>query len=637
MRDYSTTAISASLGISRQAVLERARLERWVYQGSGKAIRWKGNHLPNDVLSALSREGLLDETRIVPSDGNALGSYEAFTAVRDEDRKIASLRACLINQYVQSGMRKEDFVSEYNAGRVNGALRSRLGEVTLKTFYRWFAAWDKAGRSLEGLTPRWSLRKTEGPGASIPELVRHYAENFFLHPHCPSIGHVRNKLIDLERAGLIVQAPTYQTLYRYLNSLPPTLVDYWRKGPTKWANAYQSHIERDMGLYRPMELVTSDHVMLDFVVTKDGRMFRPWLTTVQDFRSGLILGACPCVTPSWLSITVALSMMAIQYGRAEIFTVDNGQDYRCKLLNGQTDSFKSMDLNGFEEEEAVYVAGFYQACVDRVSFTWAYSGKSKGRQERTHGIWQEYFSKEMRSYVGSNTVTRPEVANLLFRAVNKQAKRNDIPTWEEFVEELASYLDRWNDEWRSNGNGMDGRTPRQVFDALKGDIRPVDRNVLEVALCRSEKRKVGRNGVRVDGVNFWAPELQRYTGTDVLVKRPLADPETALICDARGAVLCRAEADYFRETEDLAETIERRQKAAKSNLEMVRGLSSGKVEPPESKRSILDARRGKALEDTSLALAAGGENDPHPGMDKKALKEERERSNAFMDLIGREA
>lgn len=633
MRDVSTTAISSCLGISRQAVMERARSERWIYAGRGKAIRWKANHLPEDVIQALARCGSLSASGAV---GFPDGSYDAFASARDEDRKLAGLRACLMNHYVQSGMRKEDFVFEYNAGRVNASLRDRLGEISIKTFYRWFAAWENAGRSLEGLVPRWSLRSTEGPGASIPDAVRKYAENFYLHPHCPSIGRVRNKLVDLEQEGIIPRAPTYQTLSRYLHSLPPTMVDYWRKGPTKWANAYQSHIERNMDLYRPMELVTSDHVMLDFVVTKDGRLFRPWLTTVQDFRSGLILGACPCVTPSWLSITVSLSMMALQYGRAEIFTVDNGQDYRCKILNGQTKDFRTLDVNGFEEDEAVYVAGFYQACVDRVSFTWAYSGQSKGRQERTHGIWQEYFSKEMRSYVGSNTVSRPEVSNLLFRSVNKQAKRNDVPTWEEFVEGLATYLDKWNDKWHSNGKGMDGRTPRDVFDALRGDLRPVDRTVLELALCRSDSRKVGRNGVKIDGVNYWAKELQRYVGTSVLVKRPLADLETALICDAHGAVICRAEANYFRESDDLAATIERRQSAAKSNLELVRGLSTGRVEPPVSKPSILEAKR-KDTSDRALALAAGGEHDPDPGADNKvALREARERSNAFIDLIGKE-
>jgi len=632
MRALSTTALASSLGLSRQAVMARARAERWVYSGNGKAVRWKVNHLPADVLKALARTGLFDRPDALPVEApTAMQGGKSFTLARDEDRQIAGLRAGLINAYNLSGMRKEDFVAEYNAGRVSGALRDKLGPVTLKTFYRWYAAWEAAGQSLDGLVPRWTLKSLDGPGASIPEIVKQYAENLYLDQRRPSIGHVHHRLLDLEREGYIAKAPTYQTLARYLNSLPPTLRDYWRLGPTKWANHYQSFIDRDMNLYRPMELVTSDHVMLDFLVEKDGRRFRPWLTTVQDFRSGLILGACPCVTPSWLSITVALSMMALQYGRAEIFTVDNGQDYRCKILNGQTHTFKAIDLNGFDEEEAVYVSGFYQACVDRVSFTWAYSGQSKGKQERTHGIWQEYFSKEMRSYLGSNTTTRPEEAALLFRSINKQAKRNDIPSWEEFVGELAWFLDRWNDEWHSTGKGMDGRAPREVFDALRGELRPVDRDVLELALSKGEKRKVQRNGVRVDGVFFWAKELQRYVGTDVIVKRPLADPETAIICGSRGEVLCRAEADYFKETEDTAETIERRQAAAKSNLELVRGLSSGRVEPPAAKRSILDRSR------KPLALAAGGENDPIPdGTGKQTLLAERERAHAFIDLLSKD-
>lgn len=561
----------------------------------------------------------------------------AYASARDKDREMAGLRACLISFFLQSGLRKEDFLSAFNAGQVNPALLESLGMISLPTFYRWLAAWEQAGRNLGGLVPRYAMKTPAGPGASIPELVKGYAEHLYLDPHAPSIGHVHRILQDMERQGIITHAPTYQTLSRFLNGLPPTLVDFWRKGRTKWAANYQSYIERDMELYRPMELVTSDHVMLDFVVEKDGRIFRPWLTTVQDFRSGLILGACPCVTPSYLSITVALFMMASRYGKAGTFTVDNGQDYRCKVLNGQTKTFKSIDANGFPEEEQLFVAGAYSACVDEVSFTWTYSGQSKGKQERFHGIMQEYFSKVMPTYVGSNTVTRPEDSQLLFRAVNKRAKRNDIVPWDEFLTYLSAWLDYWNEEWVGSGKGMEGRTPRQVFEALRGESRPVDPNILELALSRSDKRRVRENGVKVDGVWYWAVELQRFVGTDVLVKRPLADPETAVICDARGSLLCRAQANYFLEGEDLAETIKRRQGAAKSNLQLVRELSKGRVAPPEGKRSILDARRGKR-EPEELPLAAGAEHDPAPprGLINGRTAEERERANAFLDILSKE-
>lgn len=631
--DYSTKEIAVGLGISRQAVMSRARAERWVFVGTGKTLRWKRDHLPADVLKAVAHgAAIAQDTDSAPSDA-------AFAAVREKDRETAGLRACMINLFMQSGLRKAEYIEAYNAGLISRPLVDRLGPVSLPTFYRWLGEWERAGRNLGGLVPRYAMKAQRGSGASISDIVKGYAQHLYLNPHTPSIGHVHRTLEDFERQGLIPQAPSYQTLSRYLNSLPPTVVAYWRKGRTKWAADFQSYIERDMDLYRPMELVTSDHVMLDFVVKKDGRVFRPWLTTVQDFRSGLVLGACPCVTPSWLSITVALFMMGLKYGRAEIFTVDNGQDYRCKVLNGQTGKFKTIDANGFEEEEEIYVAGSYQACVDRVSFTWAYAGQSKGRHERIHGIWQEYFSREMPTYIGSNTVTRPEDAELLYRAVNKRAKRDDVLSWEEFVTNLGTMLDYWNNEWRGTGKGMDGRTPREVFDALSGAPRPVDPNILELALSRSEKRRVRENGVKVDGVFYWALELQRYVGMDVIVRRPLADPETALICDPRGALLCRAKANYFLEGEDLADTIKRRKDAARSNLQLVRDLSTGRVAPPEGKRSILDARRGKTSDDYCLPLAVGGEHDPEAqflNTGNARTLEDREKANAFLDLLSNE-
>jgi hypothetical protein len=131
----------------------------------------------------------------------------------------------------------------------------------------------------------------------------------------------------------------------------------------------------------------------------------------------------------------------------------------------------------------------------------------------------------------------------------------------------------------------------------------------------------------------------------VLVRRPLDNPEEALICDVKGAVLCRAEANYFRELPDLSATIERRRRSARMNLELVKGLSTGMVTPPEGMQSILAISRASTIEalnddsDEPLALAAGAEDDAIGRTKAKAAGSatiDQDKANAFLDFLGKE-
>jgi hypothetical protein len=641
MTELSTIAVAGALGMTRQAVLARASKEGWLYKGEGRALRWLPRSLPAEVIAALIGRGLLEPEVPEPASDQASAPTEAsFLMAREKDRETAQLRATLIGIYRGMELSVADFVIAYDSGRVNPALLQRLGIISQATFYRWLQGWEDAGRCLSGLVPRYAARHAKKEvGASLSDLAKGYAEWFYLKPTRPSIGHVYLQLEGLRDAGRLPEIPSYQTVVRYLNALPPTYKAAWREGKTRWAADYDPYIERDMRLYRPMDLVTSDHVMIDAVVEYQGKLIRPWLTTIQDFRSGLVLGMAPTPSPSYLSITTSLAIMALNFGKAKVLTVDNGKDYRGQFLNGKTMQFQTLNADGFPEEEEIYVAGAYQACVDEVSFTWTYAGQSKGRHERNHGTWQEYLAKELGAYVGSNTHDCPEETKLLWRGAKALEHRGKILTWEAFVLWLAGFLDWWNESWRGKGKGMDGRTPHEVFKDLAPEPRPVSREVLELALCRADKRRVRENGVQVDGVNYWSEELLRYTGTDVLVKRPLAAPDTALVCDIKGSVLCRATANYFAESSDTAATIERRKKSAKTNLELINELSKGRIEPPEGMRSLGEMRKASlGSMSEPLALAAGSESDPEPprGAEIESHRHAQDRVNAIIDLFATE-
>ncbi|MDR2185424.1 MAG: hypothetical protein LBO80_07150 [Treponema sp.] len=168
-----------------------------------------------------------------------------------------------------------------------------------------------------------------------------------------------------------------------------------------------------------------------------GKLVRPWITTMQDYRSGKVLGWCPSVAPSSLSIIVAYYLAVIQYGIPRKLIFDNGRDYRSELLNGKTAIAAVTTPEGWDEEEEVHIQGLFALIGSEVSFTLPYNGKSKGRQERYYGTLKENFSKEIGSFVGGDTREKPEDAQLYYRNINGMAKRNDVPSWETVVSALG--------------------------------------------------------------------------------------------------------------------------------------------------------------------------------------------------------
>jgi hypothetical protein len=596
--------------------------------------------LPRDVLGVLLREGLIAASADLPAaPPTAPDSPDALLlAGTDRERDIAQYRAALIGLYLHRSERVnlETFVDQYNAGLVSRPILGKLGTVGSSTFYTWVRRYEAGGKTPAAVMPGYSLAtRKRGAGASLSELARHYLDFFWLRDSRPSM---RSAWIEARNA-LPNEDIAYPTAARYLASIPAIIRDYKRHGISRMETMDLPFIERNMDLYHSMDQLVSDHHCFDFLVEKDGNLFRPWITAVQDFRSAKIVGFWPSVYPSSLSISIAFYLAVSRFGACKLIHIDNGKDYRSMILNGTTKLMRVVNEEGFLEEELVGIQGAYALFSERVTFARPYHGSSKGRMERTFGTFAEYFSRRMAGYVGSNTVERPEDAALYWRALNKKARRTDIYTWDDYVKMLASFIDFYNAEWSSEGNGMGGRTPDEVFAATAQPIRPVSPDILALAFSRADRRKVGRNGVQLDGINYWSDELIAWKGLDIVVRRQIAQPEEVLITDPRGSLICRAAADYFKETGDLARDNERLNATKKKALAMVRGNHAAAIAPPAGYRSLVDmaVRSFPIQPQPSLHLAAGSENDPEPRTSARTdASRDRERMNAFLDSLGKD-
>jgi hypothetical protein len=622
-----TALIAEALGASRKTVLERARKEGWPQVRLPAGILWVEYRLPLDVRLALANSGQgSEEHRPAPAGGSYIRATE-------KERTAATFRGILITEWKQSGLRKEDFLAAYNAGATDRRTFAELGPVSLRTFYRWVREFSEKG--VDGIVPRYSAA-SGGAGESLTDTEKALLERFWLKDSRPPIRHAW-RLLKENYPG---SECSYQTARRYLLSLPPAKADYHRLGKTAFTNKHQPFMDQNIRQYRSLDVVVSDHHCLDCVVMYRGKLVRPWVTTMQDYRSGKVLGWCPSVAPSSLSIIAAYYLAVIQYGIPRKLIFDNGKDYRSEILNGKTVTALVKTPEGWDEEKAVYIQGIFSLIGSEVSFTLPYNGKSKGRQERYYGTLKENFSKEIGGYIGGDARERPEDSQRYFRAINGMAKRNDVPSWEEAINGLGCMIEYLNNDLPSDGKGMDGKTAAQVFaENLPADVRRADRDMLTLALSRGELRRVRNNVVEINGAPYYHEDLIYYSGQQVMVRSLLVTDAEVMICDLDGRFLFNAAANCFFEGEDLDAATRRLRGAQKRNLLRLAEMGAGEVEAEPEYETMIQVAMNKYrqtepvnLDDylgrpeaAALPLAAGAEQQmtqpgpPAPDNPKKCL------------------
>lgn len=581
MKLIKTKQLSDVLGVSRKSVLERAKKSGWACVEKSGGICFVEEKLPMDIRFALANKQL---AKIETTEKVLAG--EVFVSASTSAKEMASNRSSLIFAWKQSGEKKQDFIAMYNSKECCISLYEKLGSVSVATFYRWIKDFTDCGAS--GITPRWGMGRG-GAGESLSDIEKDLLSAYWLRSSQPSMQHALRIMLN--------QVPfsrcTYPTAVRYLNSIPPIIRDYHRLGLTRFENAHLPYMEQNILQYSSLDVVVSDHHCLDCIVMYQGKKIRPWITTFQDYRSGKILGWCTCVTPSSMSIIVAYYLTCYTHGIPKKVLFDNGKDYRSKLLNGYKGTAKKLLDDLTTEETEIMFEGVMQIIGSDVHFTKTYNGKSKGRQEGYFRILAENLAKDIGTYVGSDDRTRPMEAQLMFRAVDGMAQRNDIPEWDSFVHDCNAMVMYINDHFITEQKGCKGMTRSAAFEKFLPEtgVRKASKELLQAALSKGEIRRCGRNGIKIKGVNYWHPELAVYSGQDVVVRTSLVFDNKAFVYALNGTFIGECEGNYFAENEnDHDASFKRLEGAKKRSLQKIAEIGIKDGAGQENKTMIDIAR-----------------------------------------------
>ena len=621
-RWISAVEIAAILGITKRGVNKRARSEQWrsrsIKANGGMSQLFQLEALPIDIQTAYAASLKMDlqafQTALKPAydyvkkvnivsycgRGAATKEVKPLDASREVDLQIAAMRAKLIEAYSQSGLSAKAFIAAYESGAIAADLRERLGRWgnihTQSNFYKnWLAVYEQYG--LAGLAPQYARRRG-GAGASFDEKAKEIIRSLYLDLRKPSAASVTR---DLAQFGYNLK---YTTVTRYIKEIPNSVKVFYREGQKAYHDKFDPYIERDYTLFKAMEWGCADHHIFDFVITHEGRIFRPWVTLFMDMRSRTITGWWIDVVPNTLTIMRALAMSVDKYGLFKNMLVDNGKDFRSEWFAGS--EWKQRRTRP-EQETLELVEGVLQDCKTNVHFATPYRGQSKP-VERFFLTVCEMFSKTQDFYVGSNTVDAPEDKKLFWGRINGRDKIEVTYTLEELRRDFEQFVTWFNSEWQHSGQGMDGKTPNEVFTETSEYKQELPEEYRKYIFTVREKRIVQRNGVSIDGISFYNPEMVRLIGEKVEVRRDINDIGKAAIFSLPDLVFqFEAESDVFKDrgiTEENLRAVRKEQRQAREHLKDYRWdkdirnarktpaqLLAEKVEEPEPVPNALESKK----------------------------------------------
>ncbi|MBN2533104.1 MAG: Mu transposase C-terminal domain-containing protein [Spirochaetales bacterium] len=520
----------------KSSILRQAKRERWTKRNfdssGGKQYRYYLPDLPIEIQIAYieSKKTELEEVKTflqLPREGKkvVVNRYTSHTRsnrhMKSIDQtpehylQVGALRSKLIKSWSESGLKVEDFIQAYSTGVACTTLKEKLGKYgdikNPTTFYRWLR--DYENRGIVGLCPQYEIHRG-GNGASMDDDCKEVVKALYLDYRKPSVRSIER---DIRQFGYKIN---YHILYRYIKDIPQSVKTFYRLGEKAYHDRFDPYISRDYTRLKSMEWGVGDHHMMDIVVLYKDKLIRPWLTRFDDMRSRYNTGWWIDAIPNSLTILRALDMTLTNCGAFANLLIDNGKDFKGQWLSGN--EWKIKRYGRITEEIEPLVEGVFHDCGFNLHFCNPYHGQSKPI-ERAFRTDIELFEKKISTYVGSNTITRPEEAKLYWSKIGNRDKKEVFITIEQLREMYADYVKWFNSTWKHSGQGMDHKTPKQVFEENWTERRVLPDEYRKYVMTRRENHVVQRNGVTMDGLSYYTPAMAQYIGTKVQVRRGLDD------------------------------------------------------------------------------------------------------------------
>lgn len=271
---------------------------------------------------------------------------------------------------------------------------------------------------------------------------------------------------------------TWYRIYNQLNLQLANEVEYAKTGHLKMRSKI-APILRDKTVLNPLDVIVGDFWRVDFA-TKwvDGSLVRPSCAVWVDWRTHKIVGTALTRFPNSLGVKTSLLHCFLHHGIPLNAYIDNGKEYLAHRVYGTKveEKLVRLDLAEVDDKLKVFEAKGFLPSMGINSKRALIRNPQAKIIERLFGRggFTDY-AKEFSNWIGENYWKTPEAVSRAARKFRQGDEREfvDERTGEvihfmdlgELSDAIRYFVHRHN-ERISNGFGMDGMSPNQLWDEL---------------------------------------------------------------------------------------------------------------------------------------------------------------------------
>ncbi len=483
--------------------------------------------LPPEQGLAIIKDGDSPDSTALPVN---LGQ-SPITPITDNARKTALARLDLVKAWenyrsAHPGLTADidrEFEHAYNSGAIYQSLHAILGDVSVKTLYRWKSQLDGT-HDWKKLVPRYGK---SAQTQRLNEIEEKVFLAFILSPNKIKIGTaVRLTRFALERRGYRSDKCD-MTFRRYAEDFKAKYYDKWillREGQKALRDKVEPYIKRDPSVLNVGDALVADGHRLNFQVINPftGRPCRATLLAYVDWKSYDLAGYEIMLQENTQCIASAMRNSIIRLGKMPLVSYqDNGKAFRGKFFTGDV----NLEESGFH--------GLFGRLGIVPVFANPYNARAK-IIERWFKEFSDTFERLFPSFIGSSIADKP--AYMLRNEKLHKALHNEyIPT----IEEAVMLLECWLEFHRSQEcPHVKGKSIGEVFNEGRGDgvnIAELDDLMMDMKITR-----IDRNGIRFLNQYYYNENLYNLR-EQVFIRYSLFDLSYIKVYALNGEFICTAE------------------------------------------------------------------------------------------------
>lgn len=372
-------------------------------------------------------------------------------------------------------------------------LKEQFGKGTSKTtIWRYLETIEghEQGDWLPLLLPEWKGKTVCAP---FTDEAWEYIRADYFRQSKPSLSACirRARKLAVEKGW---QIPSYDTVKAKADAVPHDEKVFLREGPRALETLYPA--QKRLFTMNLHDIWCADGHKADvFVIDETGEIFRPMVMAWMELRSRTILGYAVAKSETSDLVRRALHQ-AITRSNAvpREALLDNGRAFASKEITGGVPNRYRFNVNEDDPLGALPLLG--------IGVIWATPGR--GQVKPIEPFWRHLTEMAKRrefekAYCGNTPDAKPENFD----------QKNAVPlaVFKRVLDEtMADYH-----VMEHSGNGMNGKTPLQVYEELRQStsIRQPTTAQIRICLLTAEATKLkGEEGsIQIGGNRYWSPQV----------------------------------------------------------------------------------------------------------------------------------